>query len=73
LQNIECENTSSSCPLIENAAAERAGEISTSSASFKSSAKARFHSSAKGPWALSLGRVPTFFYFQDEKISIETE
>jgi hypothetical protein len=52
--------TNSSESLIAKAA-ESAGAMSTSSTSFDISANARFHSSAKGPEAGFLGKVPTLF------------
>lgn len=56
--------TSSSGPLTENATDERAGAMSTSSMLSEISPNTRFHSSANGPEALSLGRVPTLLYKQ---------
>ena len=52
--------TNSSESLIAKAA-ESAGAMSTSSTSFDISANVRFHSSAKGPEAVFLGKVPTLF------------
>jgi hypothetical protein len=48
--------------LTEKAAADRAAEISTSSASGHFSLKTFFHSSTKGPFDVSFVSTPTFFY-----------
>jgi hypothetical protein len=47
--------------LTAKAAADKAGEISTSSTSFEMLPYSLFHSSMKGPLEVSLGNMPTFF------------